>query len=161
MCGNGGNCYTTNKGINETVSCHKECLGGCFQDPETGRQGDLDQCFSCQNVYWKTADSNAHDCMPECPAGHFKVSGTQNNILLNIISGMKEEYHFGYERRCFKFKVFRKSLLTKMTFRMQNHGPDEMGIIIRVFFGFLDPNSNVFFHLTQANFVANSAKFCF
>merc|ERR1711974_308717 len=70
-CGNGGNCYTTNKGINETVSCHKECLGGCFQDKETGRQ-DRDQCFSCQNVYWKTADSNAHDCMRECPPGHFK-----------------------------------------------------------------------------------------
>ena len=29
------------------------------------------------------------------------------------------------------------------------------------FFRFLDPNSNGFFHLTQANFVANSAKFCF
>ena len=90
LCGNGDNCYTTNKGINETVSCHKECLGGCFQDAETGRQGDphRDQCFSCQNVYWKTADSNAHDCMPECLPGHFKVGGTQN-ILLNIISGMK------------------------------------------------------------------------
>ena len=29
------------------------------------------------------------------------------------------------------------------------------------FFQFLDPNSNGFFHLTQPNFVANSAKFCF
>ena len=29
------------------------------------------------------------------------------------------------------------------------------------FFRFLDLNSNGFFHLTQANFEANSAKFCF
>ena len=29
------------------------------------------------------------------------------------------------------------------------------------FFRFLDPNSNGFFHLTQANFKANWAKFCF
>merc|ERR1719391_1671574 len=29
LCGNGDNCYTTNKGINETVGCHKEshCAG--------------------------------------------------------------------------------------------------------------------------------------
>ena len=33
--------------------------------------------------------------------------------------------------------------------------------IYGVFFRFLDPNSNGVFHLTQANFVANSAKFCF
>lgn len=63
-----GKCYNLGAG-NQLMVCNPECLGGCYDETQSG-------CYACDNVFWdfNRNGKKGSDCRSNCPHPYLIVS---------------------------------------------------------------------------------------